>query len=58
MNEIAQVQSLTDKTRNLSEYEAYEELLREKRRLFKKLTRRFLHFYRNMASHLLGQLHE
>jgi len=58
MNEIAQVQSLADKTRNLSEYEAYEELLRKKRRLFKKLTRRFLHLYRNMASHLLGQLHE
>jgi len=57
-NKISQVQSLTDNTKNLGEYEAYEELLKEKRRLFKKLTRRLLHLYRNMASHLLGQLHE
>ncbi|MFP3230668.1 MAG: transposase, partial [Caldisphaera sp.] len=29
-NKIEQVQSLADKTRNISEYEAYEELLKEK----------------------------
>jgi putative transposase len=46
---IAQVQSLAD----IGEYEAYAELLGEKRGLFEKLTRRLLHLYRNLASHLL-----
>jgi len=55
---VAGVQSLADKTKNSGEHEAYEELNREKRRLFKKLTRRLLHLYRNFASHLLEQLHE
>jgi len=55
---IAQVQSLADKTRNQGEYEAYEKFLKEKRRLFKKLTRRLLHLYRNFASHLVKELHE
>ncbi|WP_240872193.1 zinc ribbon domain-containing protein [Acidianus infernus] len=36
----------------------YLELLRERRRLFKKLTRRLLHLYRNLASHLIETLHE
>ena len=55
---IAQVQSLADTFKNSGEYEAYEELLEEKRRLHGKLTRRLLHLYRNFASHLLEQLHE
>jgi len=55
---IAQVQSLTDKMKNIGEYEAYAELSRGKRRLFKKLTRRLLHLYRHFASHLLKELHE
>jgi len=55
---IAQVQSLAGETKNSSECQAYEALSREKRRLFKKLTRRLLHLYRNFASHLLGKLHE
>jgi len=55
---IAQVQSQADKTKNINEYEAYNELNREKRRLFKKITRRLLHLYRNFASHLLKELHE
>jgi transposase len=55
---ISQVQSLADNTRNIGEYEAYEELLKEKRRLFKKLMRRLLHLYRNLASHLMKKLHE
>ncbi|MFP3298263.1 MAG: transposase [Thermocladium sp.] len=55
---IAEAQSSADKARNIEEYEAYEELNREKRRLFKKLTRRLLHLYRNFASHLLRELHE
>jgi len=55
---IAQVQSLADNTRNIGEYEAYDELLKEKRRLFKKLMRRLLHLYRNFAFHLMKKLHE
>ena len=55
---IAEAQSLSDKMKNLEEYEAYHELNREKRRLFKKLARRLLHLYRNFASHLLRELHE
>jgi len=55
---IAEVQSLADKARNLGEYEAQEELNREKRRLFKKLTRRLLHLYRTLASHMIKTLHD
>jgi len=55
---IAEVQSLADKARNLGEYEAQEGLNREKRRLFKKLIRRLLHLYRNLASDLLEQLYD
>jgi transposase len=55
---IAEVQSLADKTKNLGEYKAYEELLREKKRLHGKLKRRFRHLYRNLASHLIKELHE
>jgi len=55
---IAEVQSLADKARNLGEYEAQEELNREKRRLFKKLTRRLLHLYRTLASHMVKTLHD
>jgi len=55
---IAEAQSSADKARNIEEYEAYYELNREGRRLFKKLTRRLLHLYRNFASHLMRELHE
>jgi len=55
---IAEVQSLADKARNLGEYEAQEELNREKRRLFKKLTKRLLHLYRTLASHMVKTLHD
>ncbi|BBG24106.1 transposase [Sulfuracidifex tepidarius] len=55
---IAQAQSLVDKTKDLGEDEARAELTREKRRLFKKLTRRLLHLYRNLAFHLVRTLHE
>jgi len=57
-NKIGEVQSLSSKMMNLEEYEAYRELNREGRRLFKKLSRRLLHLYRNFASHLLKTLHE
>ena len=55
---IAEAQSLADRARNLGEYEAQEELNREKRRLFRKLTKRLLHLYRNLASRLLERLHD
>jgi len=55
---ISEVQSSADKAKNLEEYEAYYELNRERRRLFKKLSRRLLHLYRNFASHLMRELHE
>jgi transposase len=55
---ISQVQSLADNTKNIGEYEAYDELLKEKKRIFKKLMKRLLHLYRNFASHLLKELHE
>ena len=55
---IAEVQSLADKARKLGEYEAQEELNREKRRLFKKLTRRLHHLYRTLASHMVETLHK
>jgi len=59
---IAEVQSLVDdlvdKARNLDEHEAQEGLNRQKRRLFKKLTRRLFHLYRNLASNLLKQLYD
>jgi len=57
-NKIGEVQSLSSKMKNIEEYEAYYELNREKRRLFKKLVKRLLHLYRNFASHLLKTLHE
>jgi transposase len=38
--------------------EAYEELLREKKRLHGKLKRRLRHLYRNLASHLVKELHK
>jgi len=55
---ISEVQSLADKAIKLAEYEAQEGLNRQKRRLFKKLTRRLLHLYRNLASDLLKQLYD
>ena len=55
---IAEIQSLADMARKLGEYEAQEELNREKRRLFKKLTRRLQHLYRTLASHMVETLHK
>src|SRR5579875_746169 len=54
---IVEVQSLADKTKKLGEYDAYEELARERRSLFEKLRRRFLHVYRALASELVERLH-
>ena len=55
---ISEVQSLADRTKNIGEYDAYEELVGEKRRLLRKLRRRFAHLHRNLASHLVKTLHE
>jgi len=55
---ISEVQSSADKAKNIGEYGVYYELNRERRRLFKKLSRRLLHLYRNFASHLMKELHE
>jgi len=55
---IAEEQSYADNARNLEEYEAQEEHNREKRRLFEKLTRRLLHLYRTLASHMVKTLHD
>jgi len=55
---IAEIQSLADMARKLGEYEAQEELNREKRRLFRKLTRRLHHLYRTLASHMVETLHK
>jgi len=41
----------------MGEHEVYEELLKEKRRLHGKLKRRLRHLYRNLASHLIKELH-
>src|SRR5579875_59940 len=54
---IAGVQSLADQVKKLGEYDAYGELARERRRLFEKLRRRFLHVYRALASELVERLH-
>jgi putative transposase len=55
---ISEVQSLADKAKNINDENAYQELNIVKRRLFKRLTKRLLHLYRNFASHLLKTLHE
>jgi len=49
LQERIEVQSLSDRTNNFGE-EVYVELNKEKRRLFKRLTKRLLHLYRNFAS--------
>ncbi len=53
------VQSMAGRAKNVGEYEAYEELAREKRGgAFKKLYSRLLHLYRNLASHMVRKLYE
>jgi len=55
---IAEIQSLRDSLKDKLLSDAIEELNREVRRLHGRLRRRLLHLYRNLASHLLKQLHE
>ncbi len=54
---IAKMQSLADKMKNMGELEAFDELEREKRGLFKKLQRRFHYSYRTLVS-LVKKLYE
>jgi putative transposase len=55
---IAEIQSLRDTLKGKLLSDAVDELDREVRRLHGKLRRRLLHLYRNLANHLLKQLHE
>jgi putative transposase len=55
---IAEIQSLKDTLKDKLLNDAIDELNHEVRRLYGKLMRRLLHLYRNLASHLLKQLHE
>jgi len=55
---IAEIQSLRDTLKDKLLNDAIDELNHEVRRLYGKLMRRLLHLYRNLASHLLKQLHE
>jgi putative transposase len=55
---IAEIQSLRDTLKGKLLSDAVEELNHEMRRLYGKLRRRLLHLYRNLANHLLKQLHE
>ncbi|MFP3281679.1 MAG: transposase [Caldivirga sp.] len=55
---ISRIQSLRDTLKDKLLADAVDELNHEMRRLYGKLMRRLLHLYRNLASHLLKQLHE
>jgi putative transposase len=55
---IAEIQSLRDSLKDKLLDDAIDELNHEVRRLYGKLMRRLLHLYRNLAKHLIEQLHE
>jgi putative transposase len=55
---IAEIQSLRDALKDKLLDDAIDELNHEVRRLYGKLMRRLLHLYRNLAKHLIEQLHE
>ena len=55
---ISRIQSLRDALKDKLLDDAIDELNHEVRRLFGKLMRRLLHLYRNLAKHLIEQLHE
>jgi putative transposase len=55
---ISRIQSLRDSLKDKLLSDAVEELNHEVRRLHGRLRRRLLHLYRNLANHLLKQLHE
>ncbi len=47
---------MKSKAEKIQEVEAREEVLRERKRVFAKLYRRLLHYYRTLASHLAKSL--
>jgi len=55
---ISRIQSLRDSLKDKLLDDAIDELNHEVRRLYGKLMRRLLHLYRNLAKHLIEQLHE
>jgi putative transposase len=55
---ISRIQSLRDSLKDKLLDDAIDELNHEVRRLHGRLRRRLLHLYRNLANHLLKQLHE
>jgi transposase len=55
---ISRIQSLRDSLKDKLLDDAIDELSHEVRRLYGKLMRRLLHLYRNLAKHLIEQLHE
>jgi putative transposase len=55
---ISRIQSLRDTLKDKLLADAVEELNHEMRRLYGRLRRRLLNLYRNLANHLLKQLHE
>jgi len=55
---ISRIQSLRDTLKDKLLEETIDELNHEIRRLYGKLRRRLLHLYRNLAKHLIEQLHE
>ncbi|AOL17746.1 transposase [Sulfolobus sp. A20] len=55
---IGELDRLKAEDEKIHETEAREEVLRERERLFKKLYRRLIHYYRTLASHLAKSLWE
>jgi putative transposase len=53
---IAELDKLKSEAEKIQEVEAREEVLRERKRVFAKLYRRLLHYYRTLASHLAKSL--
>jgi putative transposase len=53
---IAELDKLKSETEKVQEQEAVEEVLRERERIFSRLYRRLLHYYRTLASHLAKSL--
>ncbi|AHC52178.1 transposase [Sulfolobus acidocaldarius SUSAZ] len=53
---IAELDKLRSEVEKIQEGKAREEVLRERKRLFAKLYRRLLHYYRTLASHLAKSL--
>ncbi|MCI2414468.1 MAG: transposase, partial [Candidatus Aramenus sp.] len=53
---IAELDELKSETEKVQEQEAREEVLRKRERIFFKLYRRLIHYFRTLASHLTKTL--